>query len=81
MVFFTVTAQLLDTILLRTTIFTLEQFLNIIKWGGSSMYSYYYPSLSETDKLRLENTKLKQEIEYIRQVQNNEILLLKDAEY
>ena len=34
---FTVTAQLLDTILLRTAVFTLKQFLNIIKWEDISI--------------------------------------------
>ena len=81
MVFFTVTAQLIDTIILKTTMFTLEQFLNIIRWGGTSLYSYYYPALSESDKLRLENIKLKDEIEAIKRIQQNDILLLKDAEY
>ena len=81
MVFFTVTAQLLDTIILRTAVFTLEQFLNIIKWGGSSAYNYYYPSLSECDKLRIENSKLKEEIDIIKSLNNKDILLLKDAEY
>lgn len=66
MVFFTTTAQILDAIIVKFTVFTVEQLWYMIKWGGSSAYNYYYPTLSEADKLKLENLRLKDEIRLLK---------------
>jgi hypothetical protein len=71
MVFFTMTAQLLDTIIIKFTVFTVEQIWYLIKWGGSSTYYYYYPMLSDTDKLKLENMRLKHEIKLLKNEPEN----------
>jgi hypothetical protein len=66
MVFFTTTAQVLDAIIVRFTVFTVEQIWCLIRWGGSSAYNYYYPTLSEADKLKLENLRLRDEIKLLK---------------
>ena len=66
MVFFTTTAQILDAIIVKFTVFTVEQIWYLIRWGGSSAYNYYYPTLSEADKLKLENLRLKDEIKLLK---------------
>ena len=66
MVLFTTTAQILDAIVVKFTVFTVEQIWSLIRWGGSSAYNYYYPTLSEADKLRLENFRLRDEIRLLK---------------
>ena len=66
MVLFTTTAQILDAIVVKFTVFTVEQIWSLIRWGGSSAYNYYYPTLSETDKLKLENLRLRDEIKLLK---------------
>ena len=62
----TTTAQILDAIVVKFTVFTVEQIWSLIRWGGSSAYNYYYPTLSETDKLKLENLRLRDEIKLLK---------------
>lgn len=71
MVVFTMTAQILDTIILKFTVFTIEQIWCLAKWGGSSVYYYYYPLLSDADKLRLENMRLRDEIKLLKDTPEN----------
>jgi len=52
MAIFTLGAQILDAVIIKTTIFTIEQVTNIVLWSGRSVYHYYYPVLSETDMLK-----------------------------
>ena len=66
MVLFTTTAQILDAIIVKFTVFTVEQIWSLIRWGGSSAYNYYYPTLSEADKLKLENLRLRDEIKFLK---------------
>ena len=80
MVLFTAGAQLVDTLIVKVAVFAAEQALNIVKWGGSSVYSYYWPSLSECDKLRAENLRLKHELVALERLNDNEILMIKDSE-
>lgn len=72
MVFFTTTAQILDAIIVKFTVFTVEQLWYLIKWGGSSVYTYYYPTLSDADKLKLENLRLRDEIKLLKNEPENE---------
>ena len=73
MVFFTTTAQILDAIIVKFTVFTVEQLWYLIQWGGSSAYNYYYPTLSDADKLKLENLRLRDEIKLLRNGPENEV--------
>ena len=66
MVFFTTTAQILDAIIVKFTVFTVEQLWSLLRWGGSSAYNYYYPTLSDADKLKLENLRLRDEIKLLK---------------
>ena len=78
MVLFTTTAQILDAIVVKFTVFTVEQIWSLIRWSGSSAYSYYYPTLSEEDKLKLENLRLREEIKLLKnepEILNNIIAL------
>ena len=68
MVFFTTTAQILDALIVKVSVFTVEQIWCLIKWGGSSAYHYYYPSLSEEEKLKLENIRLKDQLKLLKNV-------------
>ena len=68
MVFFTTTAQILDALIIKVSVFTVEQIWYLIKWGGSSAYYYYYPSLSEEEKLKLENIRLKDQLKLLKNV-------------
>lgn len=76
MVFFTTTAQVLDAIIVRFTVFTVEQIWCLIRWGGSSAYNYYYPTLSEADKLKLENLRLRDEIKLLKNESEYETVLV-----
>ena len=71
MVFFSITAQLIDTILVKITVFTAEQIWYLIRWGGASAYNYYYPQLSELEKIKLENLKLRHEVKLLKYDHNS----------
>ena len=75
MVFFTLTANILDTLLIKTTVFTGEIILNLIKSGSYSIINYYYPNnltLSDSDKLKIELEELKKKIDLL----ENDIIVL-----
>ena len=71
MVLFSITAQIIDSLLIKVSLFTVEQLWYLIKWGGSSAYNYYYPTLSDLDKAKLENLKLKDEIRLLKNTAHN----------
>ena len=64
------TASILETVIIKTSVFAVTQSFNLVYYSGSTIYNYYYPTLSETDRL-------KNEIQQLR----NEIYLIKDKEY
>ena len=75
MVFFTLTANILDTLLIKTTVFTGEIILNLIKSGSYSIINYYYPNnltLSDSDKLKIELEELKKKVDLL----ENDIIVL-----
>jgi len=76
MVFFTTTAQIIDAIIVKFTVFTVEQLWYLIKWSGSSAYNYYYPTLSDADKLKLENLRLRDEIKLLKNEPENEAVII-----
>lgn len=78
MVVLTIGAQVLDTLLIKTATFTVEQLFNILRWGGGSLYSYYYPTISDLDKLKIENTQLKEELENLHKRLETEIIVVDD---
>lgn len=75
MVFFTLTANILDTLLIKTTMFTGELLLRLIKNGSYSIINYYYPNsltLSDNEKLKIELDELRNKIDLL---ENNIIVL------
>jgi hypothetical protein len=66
MVFLSTTAQIIDTLIVKVTLFTVDQLWYLIKWGGSSAYQYYYPILSDNDLLKIENVKLKSQLKLLK---------------
>ncbi len=53
---------LIQTALISAPSMILEYSGYAVIWVGSSIYNYYYPTLSEIDKLHLELEKLRFEI-------------------
>lgn len=63
MVLFSITAQILDTLILKTASFTIESAFLLISWSVKSIYSIYVPpKLSETELLQLEVSQLRKTI-------------------
>ena len=81
MVFFTAGAQIIDAIIVKVAVFAAEQAINVIKWGGSSIYGYYRPAMTECEKLRLENLQLRHELDEMERLGKDDILILKEADY
>ena len=68
MVLFTISAQILDALLIKTTTFAVTQSINIISWGGSSIYYYYMGKpLTEMEKMEMKVKALTHEIEILKQ--------------
>ena len=68
MVLFTISAQILDALLIKTTTFAVTQSINIISWGGSSIYYYYMGKpLTEMEKMEMKVKALTDEIELLKQ--------------
>ena len=67
------TASLLETIIVKTSVFAVTQTVNLIYYSGSSIYSYYYPTLSETEILKKEIQELRGEINLIKEKDYNDI--------
>lgn len=65
-----VTASIIETIVIKTSVFAGQQLLNIVYYGGASLYNWYNPTLSETQLLQKEVKMLK-----------NELFDLKEAQY
>ena len=58
----TLTASIIETVVVKTTVFAATQTVNLLYYGGSSLWNWYYPTMSETDKLNLEIKRLRGEI-------------------
>jgi hypothetical protein len=66
---FALSAQIIDTVIIRTSLYAMEKSAGAVWWAGSSLYHWYSPPpkiLSETEELREEVHHLRDEIEYIR---------------
>ena len=64
------TASLVETLVIKTSVFAVSQTLNLVCYGGASIYNYYYPTMTETEKLQLQIKLLE-----------GEVRTLKDKEY
>ena len=63
MVLFGLTAQILDTIVLKTASFTIDTTFSLISWSVKSIYGWYVPSRqTNIEKLEKEIKQLKNTI-------------------
>ena len=56
------TASLVETLVIKTSVFAVSQTLNLVCYGGASIYNYYYPTMTETEKLQLQIKLLEGEV-------------------
>lgn len=66
MVFFSLAAQVMDTVLYRGGFFLIEQTGYFTYWLGSFIYTRYNPKVSEIELLRIEMKELKREIKELK---------------
>ena len=71
MVVFTLTAQVLDMLLVKTTAFTIDTTLSIIGWGGKKVLNMLFWN----NHILTEEEQLKQQIQLLTQ----EVKLLKET--
>ena len=69
----TVTASILETIIVRTSVFAGQQLLNVVYYGGSSLYNWYYPTLTETEILQKQVKMLQNELNDLKDIQYKNI--------
>jgi hypothetical protein len=75
---FTLSAQLIDMLLIKTSVYALEKSAGTAWWVGSSMYHWYNPpkpELTETEILRNEVEELKYELQTIKNGQAEEKII------
>ena len=72
MVLFTISAQILDALLIKTTTFAVTQSISILSWGGSSLYYYYMGKpLTELEKMELKVKELTNEVKLLKMMSND----------
>ena len=69
----TLTASIIETVVVKTTVFATTQAVNLLYYGGSSLWSWYYPTISETEKLNLEIKRLRGEINDLKEYEYNKL--------
>ena len=62
-----ITASILETLIIKTSVSAAQLVGNLIYLGGSSVYSWYYPTLTETEKLQLELKLLKSQVNILQE--------------
>ena len=65
MVLFTIGAQVLDTLLIKSTIFAAETALSVASWSAKSAIGWWLPStvmVTEEERLRIELNGLRDEL-------------------
>ena len=80
----TLTASIIETVVVKTTVFATTQAVNLLYYGGSSLWTWYYPTVSETDKLNLEIKRLRGEINDLKEFEyktiEEKVIALNDNE-
>ena len=69
----TLTASILETVIIRTSVFAGQQFLNVAYYGSVSLYNWYNPTLSETEVLQRQVKMLQNEIDGLKELQYKNI--------
>ncbi len=66
---FSITASVLDTLLIKTSAFVISQSFNLLHLGGSTLYySYVGKPLTKEEQLQIEINGLKEDIEILKQL-------------
>ena len=65
----TLTASILETVIIRTSVFAGQQILNVAYYGGVSLYNWYNPTLTETELLQRQVKMLQNEIDDLKELQ------------
>jgi hypothetical protein len=70
---FTLSAQIIDTLIIKTSFFAIEKSAYAVWWASSSLYSYCNPTpkeFTEVEKLKMEVDTLRDEIIYMHHENN-----------
>ena len=70
----TLTASILETVIIKTSVFATQQIFNIAYYGGLSIYNWYNPTLSETEILQQKLKLLQNEIDDLKQINYKHII-------
>ena len=71
---FTLSAQILDTLLIKTSVFAATQAVNLLCWTGSTIYYSYIPKpLTEREMLQLQINDLKHDLEILKREEIKDI--------
>lgn len=69
----TLTASILETIIIRTSVFAGQQLLNVAYYGGMSLYNWYNPTMTETEILQQQVKLLQNELNDLKSIQYKSI--------
>ena len=67
------TASILETIIVRTSVFAGQQLLNVAYYGGMSLYNWYNPTMTETEILQQQVKLLQNELNDLKSIQYKSI--------
>ena len=70
----TLTASILETVIIKTSVFATQQIFNIAYYGGMSIYNWQNPTLSETEILQQKLKLLQNEIDDLKQINYKHIV-------
>tara|TARA_Y100000741_G_scaffold332248_1_gene288079 strand:+ start:187 stop:426 length:240 start_codon:yes stop_codon:yes gene_type:complete len=62
------TASIIETVVVKTTVFAVSQVINLASYGTYAVYKWYNPSLSPTEILENEVKLLRNEINELREI-------------
>tara|TARA_Y100000817_G_C16626356_1_gene441877 strand:- start:5 stop:262 length:258 start_codon:yes stop_codon:yes gene_type:complete len=78
-----IAASVVETIVIKTSVFAANQLFNIAWYSTSSLYNWYNPTLSESERLQIEVNILRGEINQLKDEQYsniiNKIIILDDS--
>lgn len=63
------TASIIETVVVKTTMFAVSQAINLASYGTYAVYNWYNPTLSPTEILQNEVKLLRNEINELREVE------------
>ena len=58
----TLTASIIETVIVRSSVFAGQQLLNVAYYGSLTLYNWYNPTFTETEKLQMQVNLLQCEL-------------------